>query len=97
MSPMLPNTTLPRGPGGTRAASAVSPVVLGMAVPSYSFFLVDTDQSNEVALTRLSPREPSFTCARLPEPQRGVRGLHHLPFLFAKQSAFRQTARLNSS
>src|SRR5215208_2800434 len=42
---MLPSTTLPRGPGGTRAASLVSSIVMGISVLSSSPLLATFPQS----------------------------------------------------
>src|SRR4028118_1179495 len=78
MSPMLPNTLLPRGPGGTRAARVVSPGIMGIAVLSYGSLLLPPGTSDVVATTGISSREPSLTCRRFPEPQARLGRLHRL-------------------
>src|SRR5829696_380986 len=61
MSPMLPKTTLPRGPGATRAVGVVSPVLVAITDLPCSFFLATADPYGVVVTARRSPRGPSPT------------------------------------
>src|SRR5215217_8155608 len=82
MSPMLPKTGVPRGPGATRAVGVVSPVLVAITDLPCSFFLATADPYGVVVTARRSPRGPSPTGRPLFEPQTHMRGLHRLPHRF---------------
>src|SRR5215217_2172309 len=82
MSPMLPSTTLPRGPGATRGVGVVSPVLVAITDLPCSFFLATADPYGVVVTACRSSRGPSPTGRPLFEPQTHMRGLHRLPHRF---------------
>src|SRR5215203_6934121 len=82
MSPMLPKTGLPRGPGATRAVGVVSPVLVAITDLPCSFFLATADPCGVVVTARRSSRGHHPQSGRFFEPQTHLRGLHHLPHRF---------------
>src|SRR5215203_4359607 len=56
MSPMLPKTGLPRGPGATRAVGIVSPVLVAITDLPCSFFLATAGPCGVVVTARRSSR-----------------------------------------